>query len=630
MSLERTRFRKKITGLTHKFFRGLKPPARLTINEWADKNRILTSEASSEPGRWRTSRFYYFKEPMELISPRSGYDDIYIMGGSQTGKTDACAINSILYYIEQDPCPILYVQKTVLTATRFSNQRIKPAISTCPTIAKLVNSVKRRDGSASALLKSFPGGILMMGGANSAASLRSSPIRILITDEDDSIKLDIDDEGDPIVLAEKRTTNFSRRKRVHISTPGIKETSRIEPLFLSGDQRHFHIPCPYCQFKQVIKFKNIKFTDKDPTTARLQCQRCEELIEERHKTWMLENGVWIAENPGAKAASFHINALYSPLPFYSWEMAVREFLTAQDAVKKGDKTKLKVFVNTVLAETWEEGGKSLVAGLIGERREIYPAEVPGRVQFLTCGVDVQGNRLELEVVGWGQYLENWGIDYRVIMGDPEHDEVWRELDKYLNRNFEHESGHQMKIGCTGIDCADLGKRVYKFCAPLEHRRIFAVRGHEGWGKGYIQRPTKRNEDGAWMFTSWVNEIKSKIFGQLSIDPPAGHNGRDPIPGYCHFPKIPSYDDNYFEMLTSEKLVDRQVGGFKKLMWVLQPGRRNEALDCRGLNIAALNIINPKFDDIVFTTPIPGQGPSIAPIPRTPPQRRTGVLSSGIE
>jgi phage terminase large subunit GpA-like protein len=308
------------------------------------------------------------------------------------------------------------------------------------------------------------------------------PIQLLLLDEVDSFEMDIDDEGDPIKLAVKRTTNFPRRKIAYISTPGIKELSRIEPLFESGDQRFYHVPCPFCRHKQRIMWGRIKFErdeDKQVLWVGLQCEKCEEIIDESHKTEMLEQGEWIAKFPGRERASFHVSALYSPVGFYSWWDAVSEFLEAK---RERSRQKLQVWTNTVVAETWSEKGKTYEASEFEKRKESYNAPVPAGVMLLTAGVDVQEDRLEAEVVGWGNHSESWGIDYVRFMGDTEFDEVWQQMDEYLARTWRNEQGQEMGIVCAGIDSGHRAKRVYSFCEKLEPRRIFAVKGQDGWGR----------------------------------------------------------------------------------------------------------------------------------------------------
>jgi len=574
---------KALDTLKDAFLKTLEPPPELNIWEWADEYRVLSSEASSEPGPWRSDRFPYLKEIMEELSPQNPRDEVVLMSGAQVGKTECC-LNMMGYTIHYDPTPMLYIQKTVDAVMKFSSQRFTKSLENTPEIRERLPAVKSREDANTKLLKNFAGGILIMGGANSAASLRSMPIGKLMLDEEDSYEMDIQEEGDPTELAIRRTANFPRRKIFHLSTPKIKETSRIEPAFYEGDQRYYYVPCPHCDNYDTIRWENIKYTDDDPNTAELLCTACGSLIQERYKTQMLSAGKWKATEPGREIASFHLNSLYSPLGFYSWKDAVKLWLK----YKRTHNTEiLRVFVNTVLGETYSESGKSVEFSILEKRKEDYPADVPNNALILTAGVDIQEDRIEAEIVGWGAGQESWSIDYTRIMGDTEYDFVWNQLDDYLKRTWIHESGLEMLPALTAIDSGHRARTVYQFCKRNEHRRIFPVKGQDGWGRGLINRPAKRNKDLVYLFNVFVDEMKSKIYSQLKVDVPG--------PGYCHFPRKDFYDMNYFRQLTSEKLVNKRIAGRNKLKWELPAGRRNEALDCRAYAIAALNILNPNFE-----------------------------------
>ena len=602
----------QIEELNNTFYQNLAPPPELQIWEWADKYRVLSSEASSEPGQWRTSRFPYTKEIMEVMSPQSPVEDIVMMKGAQTAGTEIL-LNLLGYTIHYDPGPILYIQKTVDAVMRFSAQRFTKSLENTPEVSQRLPTAKSRDDSNTKLLKNFPGGILILGGANSAASLRSMPIGKLLLDELDSFEADIQSEGDPIELAIRRTANFPRRKKIYISTPLVKETSKIEPMFLDGDQRYYNVPCPFCGHKQVIRWGNIVYENDDPKTAKLRCEKCHKLIEERYKTQMLENGEWVALHPGREVVSFHLNSLYSPLGFYSWADAVKLWLK----YKRTRNTEvLRVFVNTVLGETYSEAGKSVEYDTLNSRKEKYKAEVPKDVLLLTAGVDVQEDRIEAEVVGWGEHQENWSIDYVRLMGDTEYDGVWKQLEDYLARGWLHTSGLKLRPACTAVDSGHRAKIVYNFCKKHEHSLVFPIKGRDGWGQGLIHRPTKPNQHGVYLFNAFVDEVKSKIYSQFKLDSIG--------PGFCHFPNKSMYNEDYFIMLTSEKLIRKRVSGKYKLAWELPAGKRNEALDCRCYAICALNILKPNFEAIK------GRGVPLNAENTKIKTRKRRVLSTGVQ
>lgn len=604
-----------ILQLRRAFADALQPPPELTISQWADEYRKLPRVSSSEHGQWRTERFPFLKQIMDDLSPQSPCQEVVVMKGAQLGFTEV-ALNMILYNVDYHPCPMLYVQKTLGAVEKFSKQRLAPSVDAMPGMNEKLGETRGRDSSNTILLKSFPGGIVILGGANSAASLRSMPVAVLILDEWDSFEQDIQSEGDPAELAIRRTANFPRRKVFYLSTPVLKETSRIEPAFEGGTQCFYEVPCPHCGMLQPIEWKHIKFTHTEMTVhdVWLECAHCQKRIEERSKTWMLasENGAqWVPRNRQAGYPSYHLNSLYSPLGFYSWRQAVELFLRAN---KTFDKQLLKVFVNTVLGETWSESTRTVEAVNILQRREEYVAQVPAGAMVLTAGVDVQEDRIECEVVGWGRAQESWSVDYTSIRGDTELNFVWEQLDDYLRRTWRHEKGMMMNISCVGVDSGHRARVVYNFCRLREHRNVFPVKGAPGWGKGYINRPNNRNKDGVYLFNVYVDEVKSKVYSMLRIDEPGA--------GFCHFPKAPQYDTEYFRMLTAERLTTQRVRGYTRLVWELPKGRHNEALDCRVYALSALNILNPNFDAIE-------QKGGIMMLSSVKAHRRGRVLSHGV-
>jgi phage terminase large subunit GpA-like protein len=277
-----------------------------------------------------------------------------------------------------------------------------------------------------------------------------------------------------------------------------------------------------------------------------------------------------------------------------------------------DKGKLKVFINTVLGETFSESQNKIELGGLLKRKEEYIAPCPEGVLVLTAGADVQEDRIECEVVGWGKNQESWSIDYAVFMGDTERTFVWEQLDQYLMRMWTHQRGMDLNLAATAVDSGHRAKVVYNYCRLREHRRIFPIKGRYGWGQGYLKRPKKRNEFGVWLFLAMVDEIKSKIYSHLRISEPGA--------GYCHFPKREIYDKNYFKGLTSERLITTRSHGRATLQWELPQGYRNEPLDCRVYATMALNILNPNFELLG------AKGPLIVQNKRA---RKGRVLSKGI-
>ena len=573
------------------FLAGMTPDPDHTVSTWADEHRMLSQKASAEPGRWRTERTPYLKEILDTLSPKSPEQRIVFMAGAQIGKSEAgnCWLG---YIIHHAPGPMLLVQPTVDTGKRFSKQRLAPMIEETPVLKKLISENVSRDASNSMMTKEFPGGVLIITGANSAAGLRSMPVRYLFMDEIDAFPIDVDSEGDPIQLAEKRTTTFTRRKIYMCSTPTIKDVSRIEREFNRSDQRRYFVPCPHCQHMQTLDWKNLKWSHDDPETAAYACQECGTLIEERFKTEMLAAGQWRATSHGdGKTAGFHLSSLYSPLGWKSWSEIVAEFQQA-----KGDPSLLKTFVNTVLGETWEdEYSAKLGADDLKSRVEFYePGIAPARVLAVTAGVDVQDNRLAVTLYGWGKDEEAWVIDHMEIYGDPGQPKVWSQLDEVILKPVAHELAEPLKIAATAIDSGGhYTHEVYAYCRDRKAQHVFAIKGQSQRGKPAIGKATKVDlnwkgrtlKSGAEVFPVGSDTIKSTMYGRLKLNEAGA--------GYIHFHGESTVE--FFAQLTAEKQITRYVKGFPVREWVKKSGARNEALDCLVYAYAALQWLLTKYN-----------------------------------
>lgn len=551
------------------------PPPELTVSEWADRYRKLSPEASSEPGQWRTDRAPYQREIMDAVNDPE-VETVVIMSSSQVGKTEI--INNIMgYYIDYDPSPILLMMPTLELAQAYSKDRLAPMLRDTPALRGKVKDPRAKDSDNTLLHKKFPGGHITLVGANSPSSLASRPIRILLADEVDRFPFSAGSEGDPLSLAAKRTKTFWNKKKVYVSTPTIKDASRIEAEYEDSSMEVWTLSCPSCGYFQPLAWSQIRFDD-----ATMECSKCKERHSEYE--WKQRPGKWIARKENPKKRGFHLNALASP--WEKWTTIIEEF---KDAKHKGPEV-LKVFVNTSLGETWEDQSDSTDEQMLLKRRERYECEIPDGVLVLTAGVDVQDDRLEVEVVGWGVGKESWGIEYKVFMGDPGQEAVWNQLDDYLSKEFTYEDGRKIPISCT---CVDSGghytTEVYKFCKPREYRRIFAIKGRGGMGVPFIGKASRNNREKAALFPIGVDNGKETVIARLKKE----FEG----PGYCHFPveEEKGYDEEYFKGLTSEKRVIKYSKGRPKIEWVKKGSVRNEPLDLRNYATAALEILNPNLE-----------------------------------
>ena len=542
----------------------LKPPPSLTVSAWADKFRVLSPEGSSEAGKFETSRAVFQKEIMDVCADPS-VQEVVVMSCSQVGKTETL-LNTIGYYIAYEPAPILMVQPTLEMARSWSQDRLSTMVRDTPIITNKVADAKSRDAGNTTLHKTFEGGHITACGANSPASLASRPIKIVMCDEVDRYPSTAGSEGDPVLLAKRRSATFWDSKLIMTSTPTVSGASRIERAYENSDQRKFYVPCIHCKYSHIFEWKNVIFDKEYLHNAHLVCPKCKGKIDNADRIRSIAKGVWKASEKFTGIAGFHLSGLYSP--WISLEEAAKEFLSA----KKMPET-LRVFVNTYLGESWEDEGERIDDLGLFKRKEEYT--VPEEVVLITAGVDIQDDRIEMEVVGWGLDEESWSLDYLRIYGDPSAPNIWNELDTHLSKTY-----NDMRIISCCIDSGHHTNQVYKFCKPRLARRIFAIKGQAGDAKTIVGRSSRNNIMRCPLFPVGVDTAKELIYSRLNIQNAGA--------GYCHFPM--KYDEEYFKQLTAEKIVTKYRRGFKRREWVLTRSR-NEALDCRVYALASLTVLN---------------------------------------
>ena len=579
------------------------PPPILTVSQWADRYRKLSAESAAEPGQWNTDRAPYQREILDAVNDPA---------------CEEVVMNTIGYYVDYDPAPILVVQPTLDMAQAFSKDRLAPMIRDTPALTDKVKDSKSRDSGNTILHKKFPGGHITMAGANSPASLASRPIRIVLMDETDRYPASAGGEGNPIKLAEKRTNTFWNRKKIKVSTPTIKGESQIEKEFLSGSQEEWCVPCPCCGRFQPYEWGRIHFSD-----ATMECSFCGEHISEMD--WKQQTGKYIAKFPDRRRKrSFHLNELASP--WKHWEEIIRDFQEANKELKEnGDINKMKTFINTSLGETWEERGKSADDDSLLSRRERYEAEIPDGVLLLTAGVDVQDDRFEVEITGWGRGYESWGIRYEKIFGDLEKEETWDHLEEYLDRELYFASGTSLLLACTCIDTGGhFTTQCYKWLKKMERKgkRIYGIKGMGGPGIPLIHKVSTNNQYKVKVFILGVDSGKEILMTRL--------NTVDEGPGYCHFPinADRGYNETYIKGINSEQRVVHIKDGRPVIKWVKKSGTRNEPLDLRNYSTAAAEILRPNWD--VLEGKIKAGINYMKKQPKKKATKKTGVASRGVQ
>ena len=576
----------------------LRPPPDLTISDWADQNRRLSSEASAEPGQWRTSRAEYQRGIMAAISD-AAIETVVIMSSSQIGKTEVLN-NCVGYHIDQDPAPIMVVMPTERDAETWSKDRFSPMARDTPCLQGKIADPRSRDGNNKILHKRFPGGHLTIVGANAPSGLASRPIRLLFCDEVDRYPFSAGAEGDPVNLAKKRTVTFWNRKIVLVSTPTNKGASRIETAFEESDQRRFWVPCPECGVEQVLTWLQVQWDKASdgshkPETVRYHCSDCNAAWRDETRWAAVSQGRWIAEQTFSGTAGFHLNEIYSP--WVRLETMVRTFLSA----RAGGDEAMKTFVNTSLGETWVEAGEAPDWQRLYDRREAWQSStVPEGGLFLTAGADVQKDRIEVDVWAWGRGLESWLIDHIVIEGGPDRVDAWDDLTQLLHKTWPHVSGAQLKIARLAIDSGYEAPAVYAWSRKAGFAHVSPVKGVEGFNRASpVSGPTfvdateggKRLRRGARLWTVAVSTFKAETYRFLRLARPTNEEqaeGAGFPAGTIHLPDW--VDSEWLKQFTAEQLVTVLTKrGFAKLEWQ-KMRERNEALDCRVYARAAAWIV----------------------------------------
>ena len=607
---------------------GMQPPENLTVTEWAECKRYLSTEASAEPGLWRTSRTPYLRAIMDAFTdPKIRH--IVFVAASQVGKTEV--INNIIgYIIDQNPGSILFVHPTTIDAREFSKLRIAPMIRDSPAVRRRISAPKSRDSGNTLLQKSYPGGILTRCGSNEAHALASKPIRYVFGDERDRWAQSAGTEGDPWELAMARQTTFYNAKAVEVSTPTIRGSSNIAKSFAKGTMERWKSQCPHCGEFHEIQWKDIRYKAEETVVNHERtytvhdvfwiCPGCGCVSEEA--TMKKQPAKWVAENPAAYAngvRSFWLNAFVSP--WASWESICLKY---QNAL--GDTGKMQVVYNTCFGQLWEDRGDTQDPDTLLGRREVYEAELPEGVLVLTAGVDTQDDRMEYEIVGHGHFGETWGIEKGIIMGRPDDPATWDSLDMMVfDRVLRFKDGLGLKVSMSFVDeGGHFTEWVRQFCRNRVGKKVFCIKGFPGADRPFTSPPKKqkiiiknRYLGTVWQYQLGVDSGKQIIMDNLKVQAPG--------PKYCHFPLRDDYGAMYFHGLLSEHLVPE---GKVRQRWVwtkIQGHERNEPLDCRNYALAAFKVLPVDLDAVDRRLKVArGKRPTTEEPPRQAPKRRGPV------
>lgn len=567
------------------FAAGLMPDPALWIDEWADQyQRIPTDSGAAEPGKYLTRRTPYAQQVMRVLSPTHPCRRVVVMGASQMLKTQVF-LNWMCAVIHMAPSNILALEPSLNLAKRLSG-RIGKNIDAIPVLREKVASPRSRDSRNTIDTKEFAGGTLMITTAGSAANLAEVSARYLYGDEIDRWERNVNEEGDPVDLAEARTSTFGRNAKIYYSSsPTLEGSSRINDLYLEGTQQRFFVGCPHCGEFQTLVFEQLRW-NSEHSEAHYVCTASGCLIDEHHKTAMLPAGEWRAGAAGdGETESFQINALNMPLGWVSWGSLLKQYEKAAIALQRGDPEPMQVFYNTRLAQVWDNAQERTRGSELMARAEDYALRsLPLGVLILTASVDVQANRLELLIKGWGEGLESWTIDHRVMMCDPAEERSWEMLDEELKKEFIHPHGQSMGISATAIDTGGHHtQEVYQFCRLRRYRHVLAIKGESKRGRPILAARASK-VDVTWRGTTdkggcelWMigtDTAKDWLYNRFKL-----LDG----PGAQHFSKdLPS---EYYDQLTVERKIRRFIKGREITDWTKAKSDRNEVLDLTVYSLA---------------------------------------------
>lgn len=430
------------------------PPENITVSEWAEKYRQLDAKTTARPGPWRNSSTPYLKGLMDEFNNYET-EEIVFVKPTQVGGTEAI-LNMIGFVIDEDPSPAMVVYPTDELAKSISKNRIEPMLLNSPTLKE-----KYHENDSSVLEMQFDDMYLSLVGSNSPSGLASKPIKYLFLDETDKYPGASKKEADPVSLAKERTKTFHNRKIVLASTPTLKNNHIWEAKENADIEKHYLMPCPHCGRKIEFKFSNLRFPDDESMSyadraerARYVCQECGSIITDSQKYIMLQQGTWeIVERKTqfARKVVFWLNTLYSP--FVRFAEVAKEFLTSKD-----DSEAFQNFVNSWLAEPWEDTKLKTSADLVMDRQtELPELIVPEWAKLIVGGVDVQENSLYVSIRAFGNHITSQNIFHKQVLN-------FSAVEQIMNTPYRNANGDEFIVSLCLIDSGYDADSTYDFCA----------------------------------------------------------------------------------------------------------------------------------------------------------------------
>ena len=612
--------------------KALRPDAPISVSDWALQHRVLSPEASSQPGKWTHEAMPYLVEMMDALGPQDPCHTVAVMKPAQSAGS-AAGENWFGHMMHRAPGPAMYVQATIKAAKDWKTEKFDPMIRDCrplsPERGGVVRPQKSRDGSGTKGDRVvFAGGFILLAGANSAAGLRQHSIRYMFKDDVDAWPEEVvskgggRSEGDPDALADGRIKTYKRfglSKEFVCSSPTWKRFSRIEKKYEAGDRRRWYMGCPTCLTRTDFEWEDVVREDRAPFQCRLVCPGCNAELRQSDRDEMNALGGWISTAPDADgvipakslapedfaAWRERAAALMSPVKSYAIT-GVMNYLDTWDSLAEkhaaagSDPVALKKFENVDLGRPFDAQDELVAWETLSARREadFRIRRAPDGPLAFTIGVDVQGYGLYVETVGWGPNRESWTIDAQLLPGetDAPGEGAWPKLAALLDRGVTLPSGARVEADLVLIDSGYNAEAVYGFVKRRPN--VIAIKGVDGWNKPAIARAesaevqksglsagkAKRFGVKVWVVGGW--SLKSAIMIYLSRALKEAEAGQSVPRGYCHFPA--DLGDDYFKQLVAESVVVETVAGEPRRRW--KRHGENHYLDCRTYNLAGTHFL----------------------------------------
>lgn len=578
----------------------LRPRERLPVSKWAEKFRVLP-DTNAIPGPWRNNVTPYLVEIMDAFSD-DDVEKIVFIKPTQVGGTSAME-NMLGSLIDQDPAPTMIVYPSDTLAERTVEAKLDPMIRQCKPLAE-----KYLENESQKLQLKFQGMTVYLSGANSAANLSSTNIKDLFLDEVDKYPGASKKEADPVSLAIERTKTYKTNRKIFItSTPTLKTGHIWKEKEAADVEKHFFVPCPHCGKFIELVWAQVKFAGKDDVpegmdraaTAVYCCQACGGVITDREKANMLPNGRWQIvhrRSRATKSVAFWLNTLYSP--FTTFQEIVAEFLKSKD-----DPDMLHNFVNSWLAEPWEDTKLKTNAEMVMERQTDTPEWVlPPWTKLVTGGIDVQETCLYWTIRAWGDFMTSQNIAHGQALS-------MSEVERVMNTELTLSTGEKTMVNLALMDSGDQTDDVYEFCLRNSDW-VLPCKGTSARLSNYT--------------LSTINKAGSRANGMTLVLVDGGKY-KDMIAGRMRKPNgrgswmvYKGCDLEYAEQVTAEHKITERSGGKEVQRWVLKTSHAdNHYLDCEAYAAAAADIQGVRS---LFLQNQDGEEPA-APKPRPPKEQR---------